>query len=542
MLNNNFTTQTKTLIDNLKGICSAYGLGGDGNEFKIITQVFLYKFMNDKFGYEVKLLDLKLKNSENWEKTISEYSDNDYEMLLLKMSADSARLKPEHFLSNLHNRQNKEQFGKLFDDTLRDIAIFNNDIFAVKTDSGTKIKLFDELTQYITDSSKRDDFAKALVNQLVEFSFEEIFNEKFDFFSHIFEYLIKDYNRDGGGVYAEYYTPHAISKIMAKVLVDKPVNNVTVYDPSAGSGTLLMNLAHQIGEDKCTIYSQDISQKSSGLLRLNLILNNLVHSISNIIKGNTIKDPYHKQGQNLMKFDYIVSNPPFKLDFSKWREDIDTKENNERFFAGIPNIPKKDKKKMAIYLLFLQHIIYSLSDNKGKAAIVVPTGFITAQSGIEKKIRQKLIDEKMLKGVVSMPSNIFATTGTNVSVVFIDKENRDGKVVLMDASKLGTKIKEGKNQKTVLNSDEEQKIIDAFHNKEQIEDLSVTLNYDEIKDKNYSFSAGQYFEIKIEYTDITSEEFEAKMKNYQKNLDEMFSESRKLESEIKKNLTGLKYE
>ena len=541
MLNNNFTTQTKTLIDNLKGICSAYGLGGDGNEFKIITQVFLYKFMNDKFGYEVKLLDQKLKNSENWEKTISEYSDNDYEMLLLKMSADSARLKPEHFLSNLHNRQNKEQFGKLFDDTLRDIAIFNNDIFAVKTDSGTKIKLFDELTQYITDSSKRDDFAKALVNQLVEFSFEEIFNEKFDFFSHIFEYLIKDYNRDGGGVYAEYYTPHAISKIMAKVLVDKPVNNVTVYDPSAGSGTLLMNLAHQIGEDKCTIYSQDISQKSSGLLRLNLILNNLVHSISNIIKGNTIKDPYHKQGQNLMKFDYIVSNPPFKLDFSKWREDIDTKENNERFFASIPNIPKKDKKKMAIYLLFLQHIIYSLSDNKGKAAIVVPTGFITAQSGIEKKIRQKLIDEKMLKGVVSMPSNIFATTGTNVSVVFIDKENRDGKVVLMDASKLGTKIKEGKNQKTVLNSDEEQKIIDAFHNKEQIEDLSVALNYDEIKEKNYSFSAGQYFEIKIEYTDITSEEFEAKMKNYQKNLDKMFSQSKELENEIKKNLKKLQF-
>ena len=541
MLNKNFTTQTKTLIDNLKGICSAYGLGGDGNEFKIITQVFLYKFMNDKFGYEVKQLAPKLKNSENWEKTISEYSDNEYEMLLLKMSADSARLKPEHFLSSLHNRQNEEQFGKLFDDTLRDIAIFNNDIFAVKTDGGTKITLFDELTQYITDSSKRDDFARALVNQLMEFSFEEIFNEKFDFFSHIFEYLIKDYNSDGGGVYAEYYTPHAISKIMAKVLVDKSVQNVTAYDPSAGSGTLLMNLAHQIGEDKCTIYSQDISQKSSGLLRLNLILNNLVHSISNIIKGNTIKDPYHKQGQDLMKFDYIVSNPPFKLDFSKWREDIDTKENNERFFAGIPNIPKKKKESMAIYLLFLQHIIYSLSA-EGKAAIVVPTGFITAQSGIEKKIRQKLIDEKMLKGVVSMPSNIFATTGTNVSVIFIDKENRDGKVVLMDASKLGTKVKEGTNQKTVLSSEEEQEIIDAFHNKEQIEDLSVVVDYEEIKEKNYSFSAGQYFEIKIEYTDIMAEEFENKISEYQKNLDEMFSQSKKLEKEVKDNLKKLKYE
>lgn len=97
-----------------------------------------------------------------------------------------------------------------------------------------------------------------------------------------------------------------------------------------------------------------------------------------------------------MKFDYIVSNPPFKLDFSNWREDIDTKENAERFFAGIPAVPKKKKESMAIYLLFIQHIIYSLS-NKGKAAIVVPTGFITAQAGIERKIREKIIDSKMLK-------------------------------------------------------------------------------------------------------------------------------------------------
>ncbi|MFP3454153.1 N-6 DNA methylase, partial [Bacillus sp. SIMBA_154] len=108
-----------------------------------------------------------------------------------------------------------------------------------------------------------------------------------------------------------------VSKIMARCLVNGGENNVTCYDPSAGSGTLLMNLAHQIGEDKCTIYSQDISQKSSSLLRLNLILNDLVHSIHNIIKGNTILDPYHKQASGeLEQFDYVVSNPPFKLDFS----------------------------------------------------------------------------------------------------------------------------------------------------------------------------------------------------------------------------------
>ena len=544
MVEQNFTQKTKQLIDNLKGICSDYGLGNSGDEFKIITQVFLYKFMNDKFGYEIKQLDEKLKNAENWEEEIKKYSKDEYEFLFKKMNPDSARLYPEHFISTLYNRQNEPQFAKLFSDTLRDISKKNSDVFSVKTEEGSKIQLFSGVDEYLRNFSEKqkDDFSKALINQLVDVNFEDIFEQKFDFFSTIFEYLIKDYNKDGGGVYAEYYTPHAIAKIMANILVDKPVSNVTVYDPSAGSGTLLMNVAHTIGEDKCTIYSQDLSDKSSHLLRLNLILNNLVHSIHNIIQGNTIKDPYHKQGADLMKFDYIVSNPPFKLDFSGWREDVDTKENKERFFAGIPKIPNKDKKKMAIYLLFIQHIISSLSD-KGKAAIVVPTGFITAQSGIEKKIRKKLIDEKMLKGVVSMPSNIFATTGTNVSVIFIDKQNKDGKVVLLDASKLGTTVKEdGKNQKTVLSKEEEQKIINIFRNKEEAEDLSVVVDYDEIKEKNYSFSAGQYFEIKIEYVDITKEEFEKKMKKYQKNLDEMFSESRELESEIKKNLTGLRYE
>lgn len=539
MVTQDFTAQTKELIDNLKGVCTSYGLGNDGNEFKIITQVFLYKFMNDKFGYEVKQLEPKLAKAESWEKEIAAYSEKQYEMLLLRMNPDSAKLKREHFLSNLYNRQDTAEFAKFFDDTLRDIAIFNNDIFSVKTGGGEKIKLFDELSQFISSPSQRDSFCKAIINQVVNFSFEKIFNQKFDFFSTIFEYLIKDYNKDGGGKYAEYYTPHAVSKIMASILVDKPVSNITCYDPSAGSGTLLMNLAHAIGEDRCTIYSQDISQKSSSMLRLNLILNNLVHSIQNIIQGNTMLNPYHKVGDKLMTFDYIVSNPPFKLDFSDYVADLDTKQNSERFFAGFPNVPKKDKDKMAIYPLFIQHIMYSLSP-KGKAAIVVPTGFITAQSGIEKKIRERLVEQKMLRGVVSMPSNIFATTGTNVSILFLDKANTKGDIVLMDASKLGTTVKDGKNQKTLLSVEEEQRIINTFNKHEAVEEFTVVVSYEQIKEKNYSFSAGQYFEVKIEYTDITPAEFSAKMNDFKRNLDTLFSESKKLEEEIQKQLNVLK--
>ncbi|MDH7942527.1 class I SAM-dependent DNA methyltransferase [Pseudohongiella sp. SYSU M77423] len=539
-----FRDKTKALIDSLKNICAHYGLGNDGNEFKIITQTFLYKFLNDKFAYEAKKIDENVANSEKWEEALVAMSEDELEMLQLQMGGDTARLKPHHFISYLFSQQNAPDFAKLFDDTLRDIALTNNDVFAVKTDGGAKVVLFDRVSEYIADESKRDAFCRAIINKLVEFSFERIFTQKFDFYATIFEYLIKDYNSNSGGKYAEYYTPHAVARIMAAILVPTEqqgkVKNVSCYDPSAGSGTLLMNVAHAIGENRCSIYTQDISQKSSNLLRLNLILNNLVHSIPNVIQGNTILHPFHRDGKDLKRFDYIVSNPPFKMDFSDFRDELDSKENKERFFAGIPKIKAKAKDKMEIYQLFLQHIIHSLKKG-GKAAVVVPTGFITAQSGIDKGIRKYLVEHKMLAGVVSMPSNIFATTGTNVSILFMDDSNKD-RVVLIDASNLGEKIKDGKNQKTVLTQEEEQRIIDTFNAKKAMEDFSVAVSYEEIEAKSYSLSAGQYFDVKIEYVEITPEQFSEKMQGFTRNLDGLFSQSRELEAQIKKQLTGLKYE
>ncbi|OCG41500.1 N-6 DNA methylase [Gilliamella sp. Fer2-1] len=539
-----FQEQTRKLIDDLKAICANYGLGNDGNEFKIITQAFLYKFLNDQFASAVKKIQPHIAKSDKWEEVLTSMEHEQYEMLLLSLPAGVAHLQPVHFIGYLFNNQNQEDFAKTFDDTLIDIASSNTDVFSIKTEGGAKVVLFDRISNFIADDSKKDDFCRAIINKLVDFSFEHIFSKGFDFYATIFEYLIKDYNSNSGGKYAEYYTPHAVARIMAAVLVPVEqrgkVNNVSCYDPSAGSGTLLMNVAHAIGEARCSIFTQDISQKSSNLLRLNLILNGLVHSIPNVIQGNTILHPYHKEGGHLKQFDYIVSNPPFKLDFSDYQKELDTKANKERFFAGIPKIKAKDKDKMEIYQLFLQHIITSLKPT-GKAAVVVPTGFITAQSGIDKKIREYLVNNKMLAGVVSMPSNIFATTGTNVSIVFIDATNKD-QVVLIDASNLGEKVKDGKNQKTVLTPAEEQQIIYAFNQKQAHEDFSVVVSYEEIINKNYSLSAGQYFDVKIEYVDITPEEFAAKMQGYTQNLEELFKESQALEEEIKKQLAGLKYE
>ena len=535
--------KTVALIDALKATCQTYGMGNDGNEYKIITQVFLYKFLNDKFGYEVKKIDPKLAAAKKWDVEYMNLSEDDRLDMFDEMSPDIPRLKPEHLISFLWNQQAKGDFDIIFDNTMIDIADLNSAIFSTQTTQNTKIPLFEKLTQYVTDEAQRAPFARALVDKLVNFSFEEAFCEHYDFFAAIFEYLIKDYNTAGGGKYAEYYTPHAIATIMARLLVgdNADLHSIECYDPSAGTGTLLMALGHQIGEDRCTIFSQDISQRSNKMLKLNLILNGLVSSLDHAVQGDTLTSPYHKSddGQQLRQFDFVVSNPPFKMDFSDTREKIAAMP--ARFWAGVPSIPKKKKEKMAIYTCFIQHVVNSLKKN-GKGAIVVPTGFLTAKSSVEGKVLKKLVDDHIVYGAISMPSNVFANTGTNVSVLFFDNSRTAEKVVLIDASKMGEEYKDGNNQKWRLREFEIDQIVETFLNKESIEDFSVAVTYDEIIAKKYSLSAGQYFDVKIEYVELSQEEFIEKMQGYQTKLQEYFDEGSKLQEEIMEQLKKVKYE
>lgn len=534
--------KTIELIDALKSTCQTYGMGNDGNEYKIITQVFLYKFINDKFGYEVKQISDVLAKANKWEIAYAELSEDDRLDILDELSPDIPRLYPEHLISNLWNQQAKGDFDLIFDSTMTDIADKNMAIFSTQTTQNTKIPLFEKITQYVTDDAQRAPFARALVDKLVNFSFEEAFAKNYDFFAAIFEYLIKDYNTAGGGKYAEYYTPHAIATIMARLLVGDSSNlhNIECYDPSAGTGTLLMALSHQIGEDRCTIFSQDISQRSNKMLKLNLILNGLVSSLDHAIQGDTLVAPYHKSddGQSLRQFDFVVSNPPFKMDFSDTREKIAAMPT--RFWAGVPRVPAKKKESMAIYTCFIQHVINSLKPT-GKGAIVVPTGFTTAKSGVENKILKHIVDEHIVYGCVSMPSNVFATTGTNVSVLFFDNSKTADKVVLIDASKMGEEYKDGNNQKRRLRDFEINQIVSTFQKKEPVDDFSVAVTYDEIKAKKYSLSAGQYFEVKFEYVELTQDEFKSRMTAYTAKLQSYFDESEKLQAEILKQLKKIQY-
>lgn len=547
----------KDMIDDLKGLCADNGLSNQAGEETVITTVFLYKFLNDKFMFnlnkfsnetEISILDLRA-------------NENDELDIFLDEFAGDVAFTYEDTIEYLINNVSNDKFYEIFDDALVRISNYErNQIFSIETAEGTKKPLFTKLSDVITDGGKKNPFAKAIFGIISQdkFDFGGAFANNFDFYSTIFEYLIKDYNV-ASGKYAEYFTPQAVSNIIAKILVKMSTLEkdrlYEICDPSAGSGSLVLHLANEIENEAygTRVFTQDISNKSTRFLRINMVLNGLTESLNNIIEGNTMTNPAHYQIENdptsgLKKFDFITANPPFKLDFSNTRDEIEQKwASTDRFFAGVPKVPNKKKDSMAIYLCFIQHILYSLKDD-GKAAIVLPTGFITAQSSIELAIRQKIIDNNWLRGVVSMPSNIFANTGTNVSVLFIDKSqelDEEGKVIpkkvlLMDASNLGTKMKDGKNQRTVLSEDETNKIIDTFVDGKVVEDFSVEVTNEQIKEKNYSLSAGQYFDVKIEYVEITQEEYDKMVTDFNVDFAKYVEETKKFQETIKTQLVGLK--
>ncbi|WP_033783320.1 N-6 DNA methylase [Helicobacter pylori] len=531
---------TFKLIDDLKVICKDAGLGGDGNEYKIITQCFLYKFLCDKFEF---LFEQEFPN-----KTIQDYKDlteEEKEDFFLTLSDKKLpKLAYDELLSYLFEKHfNDNDLHLKLDAIFNRISSNNAKLFNTISTDKTTIALFESISQHVNEESKRANFTKVLLDKLKNFNFKNAFlnlqnQQGYDFFAPIFEYLLKDYNNNSGGTYAEYYTPLSIASIIAKLLINEPTKSVKIYDPSAGTGTLLMALAHQIGTDSCTLYAQDISQKSLRMLKLNLILNDLTHSLKNAIEGNTLTNPYHSK-EYKEKMDYIVSNPPFKLDFSNEHATISN--NKSDFFLGVPNIPKNDKSKMPIYTLFFQHCL-SMLNPKGKGAIVVPTGFISAKSGIENKIVRHLVDKKLVYGVICMPSQVFANTGTNVSVIFFQKTPSEKEVVLIDASKLGEEYTENNKKKTRLRGSDIDLILETFKNKAPKSDFCALVSFDEIIEKNYSLNPGQYFTIEDTSETISQAEFEKLMQQYSSELTSLFDESQSLQQEILETLGNLNYD
>ena len=270
-------SKIKQIIDELKGLCQTNGLSNQASEEVVITSVFLYKFLNDKFMANLK------EFAEEIDITPDEIlkNENDELSAFYDSYPQDVAFKYEDTIESLIKKVSKDNFYSLFDDALERISNYEeNTEFSIETADGERKPLFTRITENV-ESSKRNNFAKNIFGIISQekFDFGNAFKNNFDFYSTIFEYLIKDYNV-ASGVYAEYFTPQAISSIISKILVNmSPVEDklYEIYDPSAGSGSLILHLANELGQgsfgEKAQVYTQDISGKSSRFLRINMMLN-----------------------------------------------------------------------------------------------------------------------------------------------------------------------------------------------------------------------------------------------------------------------------
>lgn len=302
-----------------------------------------------------------------------------------------------------------------------------------------------------------------------------------DIIGECYIYLISRFASDAGKKAGEFYTPAKVSKLLAALANPQPGN--TICDPACGSGSLLIRAAEQVGSDNFALYGQEVNGATWALARMNMFLHS--KDAARIEWCDTLNSPGLIEGDQLMKFDIVVANPPFSLD--KWGAEHADTDQYKRFWRGIPPKSKGD-------YAFITHMIEIAKRQSGRVAVIVPHG-VLFRSGSEGDIRQALIEENLLDAVIGLPTNLFTTTGIPVAILVFDRsresdganENRKD-VLFIDASKEFTP---GKTQ-NLLEEGHIAKIIDTYRARSEIDKFSHRANLKEIAENEFNLNIPRY--------------------------------------------------
>ena len=289
-----------------------------------------------------------------------------------------------------------------------------------------------------------------------------------------YEYLIANFASDAGKKAGEFYTPKQVSTLLAKLV--EPKEEDRIYDPTCGSGSLLLKAAHEVGSPNFSLNGQEVNGSTWALARMNMFLHG--RDNATIEWGDTLNNPLHKENDSLKKFDVVVANPPFSLD--KWGAEDASSDQFERFWRGVPPKSKGD-------YAFITHMVESLNEH-GRAGVVLPHGVLFRGSS-EGKIRQALIEENKLKAVVGLPANLFYGTGIPACILIFDKnkgENTD--VLFIDASR---EFENAKNQNFLRDQDID-KVVHTFKTWKTIDKYSYVATLDEIRENDYNLNIPRY--------------------------------------------------
>jgi len=374
-----------------------------------------------------------------------------------------------------------------------------------KSDIGDKINT--QIIQPLIDNNSRlarSDFpdfndpnklgeGKAMVDRLTnlvsifqkpELNFSKNRADHDDILGDAYEYLMRHFASESGKSKGQFYTPSEVSRIIAKVIGISPQNAVastTAYDPTCGSGSLLLKVAAEAGKH-ITLEGQEKDVTTAGLARMNMILHDF--PTANILNGNTLASPKFKDGENLRTYDFVVANPPFSD--KTWSTGLTPATDlYQRFTWGEPPAKQGD-------YAYLLHIIRSMK-SAGKAACILPHG-VLFRGNAEAVIRKKLVLSGYLKGIIGLPANLFYGTGIPACILVLDKENAPGRkgIFMIDASK--GFIKDG--NKNRLREQDIHKIVDTFNKQTETPRYARMVSFDEISDSknDYNLNLPRYID------------------------------------------------
>lgn len=453
--------------------------------------------------------------SDTYKEHLEEYTkryDGDERRIQRALSRERFVLDEQSTFDYLYSKRNDSEIGEIINKALEKIENENTgklrDVF----------RNIDFNSESILGKTKeRNSILRSLLEDFNKLSLKpsQIGNE--DVVGNAYQYMIGQFASDAGKKGGEFYTPAEVSDLLARLV--KPEENDRIYDPTCGSGSLLIKVAKQVPSRKVAIYGQERNGATHSLALMNMYLHGI--DDAKIEWGDTLANPLHLEDEKLMKFQAIVANPPFSLD--KWAMGFAGEGNDDkkfkmeasldpfrRFDWGVPPSSKGD-------YAFVQHMLYSLAEN-GRMATILPHG-VLFRGASEGKIRKQIIEMNLLDAVIGLPEKLFFGTGIPACIMVFKKDRKRKDVLFIDSSGEGN-YEKGKNQNKLREQDIE-KIVETYNKRENVDKYAYVATFDEIKENDYNLNIPRYVDTFEEEEPVNMEQVKTNIANIKQELQEV---------------------
>ncbi len=453
---------------------------------------------------------------------LMEKYEGDIEMVNRQMSYERFVLDEISTFDYIYDKRNQTDIGETINKALARVEDEN------KTKLRGVFKNIDFNSEAVLGATKdRNAMLKHLLEDFSDLDLRPSRLIEEDVIGNSYEYMIANFASDAGKKGGEFFTPSEVSELLARLV--KPEENDRIYDPTCGSGSLLIKAFNKVKSGKAQLYGQERNGQTQSLCRMNMFLHNV--DDAKIAWGDTLSNPLHLENDKLMKFQVVVANPPFSLD--KWAmgfagegDDKDFKMTEasdpyKRFGWGVPPTSKGD-------YAFISHMIHSLAEG-GRMAVVLPHGVLFRGSS-EGKIRQNLIDMNLLDAVIGLPSNLFFGTGIPACVLVFKQNRGRDEILFIDASG-DDKYEKGKNQNK-LREDDIQKIVNSYEAYKTEDKFSYVAKKKEVIENDYNLNIPRYVDTFEEEDMVDMSVVSENIKSIKDELSEVEAQMAKIMEEL----------